>query len=179
MVPLLSRTVIQTAYVVNDIEAAMARWTTAFGVGPFFYNPDVRVTDPQYRGVRTEVRFAGALAQAGSVQVELIQPLGDGPSCYRDLYPAGRQGPHHVAVFAADYDAEVARYRRLGYAEAFSGSNRDMRFAYFDTSADLGVMVEVLEDVPWVRAAFAMVKAAGDSWDGTDPVRGSATQARP
>ena len=82
-----------------------------------------------------------------------------------------------VARFAADYDAEIARYSSMGYEIAFSGSNRDMRFAYFDTSKDLGVMIEVLEDVASVREAFARIKQAGDNWDGTDLIRGSAQQA--
>ena len=35
-------------------------------------------------------------------------------------------------------------------------------------------MVEILEDVPSVREAFGRIKAAGDHWDGTNPVLGSA-----
>ena len=108
------------------------------------------------------------------MQIELIQPLNEVPSCYRDLYPVGTEGPHHIAIFAADFAAEVARYEAEGFAIAFSGANRDMRFAYLDTSAVLGVMVEILEDVPSVREAFGRIKAAGDGWDGTDPVRASA-----
>jgi hypothetical protein len=176
VVPLVSRTVIQNAFVVNDIHEAMDRWTRIYGVGPWFFNPDVKVTAPLYRGQPTTAGYAMALAQAGSVQIELIQPLDDQPSCYRDLYPKGTEGPHHIAIFAADYDAEYARYVGLGYEVAFSGSNRDMRFAYIDTSKDLGVMVEILEDVASVREAFARVKEAGDHWDGTDPIRGSASK---
>jgi catechol 2,3-dioxygenase-like lactoylglutathione lyase family enzyme len=175
VVPLLNRTVVQNAFVVTDIEVAMERWTRVFGVGPWFYNPDVNsLTDPRYRGQPSDLRFAGALAQAGSVQIELIQPLNDVPSCYRDLYPKGTEGPHHLAIFAEDFDAECARYAAEGFEVAFSGANRDMRFAYYDTSSVLGVMVEILEDVASVREAFGRIKAAGDGWDGTDPIRASA-----
>ena len=175
MLPLLNRTVVQNAWVVNDLDEAMARWIRVFGIGPFFCNHDIRVTDPRYRGQPTELRFAGAIAQAGSVQVELIQVLNEVPSCYRDLVPAGREAMHHIAVFAEDFDAEVARYTAQGFPIAFSGANRDMRFAYIDTSPALGVMVEILENVESVRSAFANIKAVCDSWDGvTEPVRGSA-----
>jgi hypothetical protein len=177
VVPWIGRTVVQNAYVVEDLDAAMARWATVFGVGPFFANRDIRVDEPRYRGEPTELRFAGAIAQAGDVQIELIQQLDDSPSCYRDLYPAGSEGFHHIAVFVDDLDADIARYEALGAPVAFSGVSRGMRFAYVDTSPMLGIMVELLEDVPSVRKAFALVAEAGRTWDGTDPVRGSASAA--
>jgi hypothetical protein len=177
VVPWIGRTVVQNAYVVEDLDAAMARWATVFGVGPFFANREIRIDDARYRGEPTELRFAGAIAQAGDVQIELIQQLDDSPSCYRDLYPAGREGFHHIAVFVDDLDADIARYEALGAPVAFSGVSRGMRFAYVDTSPMLGIMVELLEDVPSVRKAFALVAEAGRTWDGTDPVRGSASAA--
>lgn len=179
MVPLLARQVVQQAYVVDDIEAAMGRWTDTLGVGPWFYNPDIQVTDTRYRGAPTALRFAGAITYAGDTQLELIQQLDDSPSCYRDLYPRGREGHHHVAIFADDFDADVARYVAAGFPVAFSGANRDMRFAYCDTSSVLGIMVEILEDVPSVRASFGAVRAAAASWDGTDPIRGRAVPPTP
>lgn len=168
-----NRSVIQNAFVVADIEAAMMRWVDTMGVGPWFHNPDVRVEDPRYRGRPTEFGFTGAVAQAGDVQVELIQPLDEHPSCYRDLYPDGTEGFHHVAVFADDFDAEIARYQHLGFEVAFSGVSRGMRFGYVDTSAVLGFMVEVLEDVPAIRDRFAAVAEASRTWDGSDPIRSS------
>lgn len=174
---LTNRSVIQQAFVVSDIDAAMERWTTTFGVGPFFCNRDVQVEDPRYRGEPATFRFAGALAQAGPVQIELIQRLDDEPSCYRDLYPGDTEGFHHVAVFVDDLDAEIERYTAQGFEVAFSGVSRGMRFAYVDTSSALGIMVELLEDVPIVRASFAMIAEAGRDWDGTDPVRDRARPA--
>ena len=140
VVPWIGRTVVQNAYVVEDLDAAMARWTTVFGAGPFFANRDIRIDDARYRGEPTRLRFAGAIAQAGDVQIELIQQLDDSPSCYRDLYPAGSEGFHHIAVFVDDLDADIARYEALGAPVAFSGVSRGMRFAYVDTSPMLGIM---------------------------------------
>lgn len=172
MLPDLARRVVQQAYVVDDIVAAMTRWTDTLGVGPWFYNPDIQVSDTFYRGAPTRLRFAGAITYAGDTQLELIQQLDDSPSCYRDLYPRGREGHHHVAVFADDFDADVARYVERGFPVAFRGANGPMRFAYCDTSAALGIMVEILEDVPTVRASFAAIRDAAAAWDGTDPIRG-------
>lgn len=174
MLPRLGRRIVQQAYVVADIEAAMRRWTDTMGVGPWFFNPSIQVDDTMYRGQPTNLAFAGAITYAGDTQLELIQPLDDSPSCYRDLVPTGQERHHHVAIFADDFDADVARYVAAGFPVAFSGRNRDMRFAYCDTSSVLGIMVEILEDVPSVRASFGAVKAAADAWDGTDPIRGRA-----
>lgn len=175
MTSLSNRSIIQNAYVVVDIDDAMASWTEVFGVGPWFCSRDVQIDDARYRGMTTGVRFAGAIAQAGDVQVELIQPLDDAPSCYRDLYPAGTEGFHHVAVFADDFEAEIGRYLSAGFEVAFSGVSRDVHFGYVDTSRELGFMVEVLEDRPSIRTRFDMVAEAGRNWDGSDPVRGSSS----
>ncbi len=123
------------------------------------------------RSEPTEFAFAGAIAQAGDVQIELLQTLDDQLSCYRDLYPAGTEGIHHVGIFADDFDAEIGRYEDLGFEVAFTRVSRGMRFGYVDTSAALGFMVELLEDVPAVRGRFATIAEAARDWDGTDPIR--------
>ena len=173
------RSIVQVAYVVDDIVASMHRWTNVFGVGPWMHNPDIRVTAPRYRGRPTDLRFAGAVTHSGGVQLELIQQLDDSPSCYRDLFPRGREGQHHVAVFAGDFDADVARYVDEGFPVAFEGTHRDMRFAYVDASPALGVMIEILEDVASIREAFAGIEAASRAWDGTEPIRSRTTGGAP
>ena len=135
----------QMGYVVPDLAAAMAQWTEILGVGPFAVLPRIVIDQPLYRGKPTDVEIEVATEEAGNVQIELIEQKNPVPSCYRDLFEAGSGGLHHVAVHAADYDTEVARYVEMGFPNAFCGVYQGIRFAYMDTSPRLGIMVEVVE----------------------------------
>ncbi len=169
--PATNHKIVQIAYVVNDIEEAARRWTKTFGVGPFFVLKSPQVGNPLYRGRPGKVDFSAALAQAGDLHVELIEQHCDSPSCYRDLIPKGKEGFHHVAVIVENYDKEVARYEALGCPVAASGEFGPLRFCYVDASATMNGMVEVLEDLPFIRNYFDRIRQASENWDGRDPLR--------
>lgn len=175
--PLTNHKILQMAYVVRDLKAAARYWTDTFGIGPFFVLDRPQVGTPLYRGQPQAVEFSAALAQAGDIHVELIEQHCQSPSCYRDLVPEGRDGFHHVAVIVEDYEAEVARYQGLGFEVASSGTFGPLKFCYVDTSPALGCMIEVLEDLPFIHNYFARVRAAGEAWDGTDPLRDASALA--
>lgn len=140
-----NQTITQMGYVVDKLETAMARWSDTLGIGPFTVIPHVPIDGGLYRGAPTQVDISVATAESGAIQIELIEQHNDVASCYRDLFPAGREGLHHVAVHTADYDAEVGRYEAMGCPAAFAGVYQGTRFVYMDTSATLGIMVEVVE----------------------------------
>src|ERR1700681_1677621 len=104
----------QLGYVVEDAPAAMEYWITALDVGPFFYLPSPPLNELRYRGEPTDARIAVAITYSGDLQVELIQPLDDHPSPYRDFQSSFGSGLHHIAHFTNDYDAALASYRARG-----------------------------------------------------------------
>lgn len=161
----------QMAWVVDDLEAAVRRWVESSNVGPFYVIAHAKVERVRYRGVPAQLDFSGALAQAGDIQIELIQQHNDGPSAYRDVFPKGAQGFHHMCTFVDDFDAEIARYAARGAVAAVDGAFGDMRFAYLDTRADLGHMTEIIEDRASIRDVFKIVADAAADWDGRDPIR--------
>jgi methylmalonyl-CoA/ethylmalonyl-CoA epimerase len=165
--------VFQNSYVVPDIDAALARWTGRLGVGPFYIYRHLDVGEVTYRGRPSRLDASFALAQAGDIEVELIQQHDDSPSAYRDAFPADRGGFHHVGAWVEDFDAVKAQYERLGYPAVTTGGAPDIggRFAYMDTRADLGVMVELVEWRQDLADFQAMLIRAAADWDGTDPVR--------
>ncbi len=164
------RTVFQNAWVVPDLEAAVDRWVTELGVGPFFVMVQDRLVDVTYRGEPAELAMRVALAQAGPVQIELIDQTSDGPSAYRDSVPAGDMGFHHMCVWTHDIDADTEYFASLGYPAATMGRS-GARFAYYDTRPLLGCMLEVVEHQPRIEALFGAIAAASVDWDGADPVR--------
>ena len=165
----------QNGYVVADLDAALAHWTRVLGVGPFFRIDRQPLSGFRFAGAPSDAAIAVALAQSGGIQIELIQPLDDHPSAFRDFRRAGREGLQHVAFWPADFDAALAHAAARGLTvlqEGCSGSGgADERFAYLREQAHPGTMIELSETVGAKGALFAAVAAAADGWDGTDPVR--------
>lgn len=135
----------QTGFVVDNIDAAVERWQKTSGLGEFEYIRHVQVDDGLYRGQPTRIDFSVAVIQTPTLNIEFIAQHDDVPSCYRDLFPRGREGLHHVAVRSHDYDADLARYLAGGFVSAFCGTYQGTRFNYIDTSPSLGIMVELVE----------------------------------
>ena len=165
--------VFQSAYIVNDLRAAMKHWHDTNGAGPFYFMENVTMGPDtfSYRGTPSTVNFGVALGNMGNIQLELIQPYDDLPSAYRDTYKSGAEGFHHFGIVAHDYDAAITHYAARGYAISQSGVSNGMRFAYFDARRDSQCMLEVVENVATFRAVIAGLAKATDGWDGHDPYR--------
>lgn len=157
--------IIQFSWVVPSLEEAALRWYRTTGIGPFLVNRHLRIGDLKYRGLPAETDFSTAIAQAGPVQIELVQQHDTSASCYRDIVSAGAEALHHVAIITPDYEGTTERYRHRGAEIAMSGTFGDVRFCYVDTSPTLGHMTEILEDRPTIRAFFAAVQKAAQRWD--------------
>ena len=165
------RTVFQNAWVVDDVEAACMKWVNEMGVGPFFLTDyTTQFEEISYRGEPSELRMTVALAQAGPVQIELIQPNME-RCAYRDSVPAGTVGFHHVCVWTHDIDADTAYFESLGYPTANRGRAGPTQFAYYDTRALMGCMLEVVTRHAAVEERFAQIARAAEGWDGRDPIR--------
>ena len=162
----------QLGYVVDDISAAMAHWLEALDVGPFFYLPAPPLHDLVYRGEPTGARIAVAITYSGDLQVELIQPLDDEPSPYRDFQSDYGSGLHHVAHFTDEYDAALASYRAKGRIPYYEGRGltADQRFSYFDSPSHGGTVNEVVETSGF-GGFFEFMRAQSAEWDGTEPIR--------
>jgi catechol 2,3-dioxygenase-like lactoylglutathione lyase family enzyme len=167
----------QVAYVVPDIEAAMDYWASVLGVGPWFYNPRVPIANYTYRGERYEPHNSVALANAGGLQVELLQIRNDVPSMYRDFIRAGHQGAQHFAYWTENFDADLARAESAGFEVCMGGEvGRNGRFVYFEDKAGHpglhpGTVVELSEVAGPKGKLFKLIREASQDWDGSDPIR--------
>jgi hypothetical protein len=162
---------VQQAYVVDDIDAAVDYWVKTWKVGPFYVLRHAQWENLRYRGRPATVDASFAMAQAGPIQIELCQQHNDAPSCYRDVFPAGHQGFHHVATVTDDYEAEIARLSTAGFDIAMEGTFGEMKFAYVDTRAVAGFMTEVISNWAPVSESHRMIAEASFGWDGRDPLR--------
>jgi hypothetical protein len=171
--PLIRYPIVQYAYVVNDIDAAVQHWVETVGAGPFFVSRNHVGKNHTYRGQLDSAVFSYAFGQAGPAQVQLIQCMDDSPSVYRDMFAPGEEGFHHVACLVPHelMPAEVARFTDAGY-EVGSTLHSYVPVAYLDTRSALGFFVELHGLNEDVEELFREIREAHEQWDGvTDPIR--------
>ncbi len=162
----------QNGYVVRDIEAAMRHWSDVLGIGPWFYSERAPIEDFQYRGAPSDCVISIALANSGALQIELIEQRNDAPSLYRDFLDAGHEGLQHIAYWTDRFDDALRVADNLGWRLGQSGHvGMPGRFAYFDTEAHPGTVVELSETNGPKGAMFKRIAAASRDWDGRDPIR--------
>jgi glyoxalase/bleomycin resistance protein/dioxygenase superfamily protein len=164
--------VVQMAYVVPDVRAAIASWVADLGVGPWFLLEHFTGVDAVYRGEPSRADVAIAMAFAGHVQIELIQPLDDHPSVYRETVEQRGYGFHHVGLATDDLAASVAEREAAGATVAFrAGVPTGGTVVYLDGGAALPGFVELIEGTAGMDEVFTRYWRASVDWDGSDPVR--------
>jgi hypothetical protein len=162
----------QVCYVVRDREAAMAKWINLYGAGPFF-TAEFKLGGHEYRGRPATVDVRVGLAYSSSLNIELLQPMQDGPSIYHEVLDTRGEGIHHFWRRSHDFDAEIARFDAAGCPVVAGGPIPGIGKSYFvDTLATLGVFTEIQELSDAVYVALDEMHAAHLAWDGrTDPIR--------
>ena len=143
------KSVDQVAVVVRDIDTAMEHYTNELGIGPwavYTFSPDW--IDMTFRGKEQGYTMKLALAQLGPVMYELIEPV-EGPSSYEEFLNERGEGLHHLGYFVEDIDAEIKNMESKGFALIQSGRNFGKEgggaYAYFETEASLGHIIEAIE----------------------------------
>jgi Glyoxalase/Bleomycin resistance protein/Dioxygenase superfamily len=163
--------VMQIAYIVPDLRAAIEHYRRATNVGPWYVSEHFIGEDKKYRGVATDVDMTIAMSYSNQMCIELIQQLNDVPSVYTEVRDQRGYGFHHWGVGTYDFERDAAHYRSRGYELAFWTMLRGAPLAYFDTTAHLPGMIELIEMNSMREDMFTMMYEASRTWDGTDPVR--------
>ena len=163
----------QTAYVTRDIRATIRHFVDVAVIGPWFLAENMRLTNVRSRGVPTEINMHVALANAGAMQIEIIQPLGKPSTMYDDWlerHPTGLLVQHH-AVWPVDYEQVCRDATARGWEMILDGEIEIGAFAYFRHPAQPEVTIEVSHLTERRRQVFAAIAEAAQGWDGTDPLR--------
>lgn len=163
----------QNGYVVPDIEAAMNYWATVMGVGPWLYLEQAPIKDFQYLGAPSEIDVSIALANAGPLQIELIQQRNDAPSMYRDFVRAGNIGLQHVAYWTENFDQALAAAEARGLTIGQSGysGSPDGRFVYFTAEEHPGTVIELSEVSGAKGQLFRKIRERCAVWDGKNVIQ--------
>ncbi len=158
--------VFQYAYLVDDIAAAAAAWADTVGAGPFFVAAHHRADRFEYRGTSVEADVSYAFGYSGGSQIQLIQQHDELPSIYRDAYPEGGTGFHHVGMLVVDYASERRRLLDAGVDLACELWANDIVACYFDTRSAIGAMTELHIYTDRIAATFERWHQAHIDWDG-------------
>ena len=162
----------QIAYFVADVRAAAAAHSATFGSGPYFVAEHIALRLSLHRGQAAPLDHSSAYGQWGGVMIEFVQQNNDGPSVFRDLYPDGGEGLHHVALFVDDLAAARAHFEEQGFPTAlYAEMNDGFAFAMMDAVARYGHFIELYEGVPQLTGFYDLVRAAHEGWDGQDVIR--------
>ena len=168
----------QLALVVRDADKVMRHLAESLGVGPFYVMREIAPTDYHYRGkpAPAPVLTLG-FAQAGPLQIEIIQQHNDAPSGYLDFLSGGLEGCQHVATWfgdPAEYDAARQRMLDAGLTLVHENGARAVgfRFAYFSTDLPGGLMLEIAEALsPAIKPLTDLIASSAETWDGSEPIR--------
>ncbi|MBT0670945.1 VOC family protein [Novosphingobium profundi] len=165
--------VVQTAFVVEDLAAAIERQIADCGAGPFFRLDHFLRPGQVYRGAPSRADIALAMGFAGHMLIELIQPLDEHPSVYREAIARRGYGFHHFGVGARDVDEAARAYRARGFVEAFRAevpTGGEVIYLDGGNGAQDG-FIELIPVSAGMDAHFTAMWRASLDWDGRDQVR--------
>ena len=164
--------IVQNAFVVRDLDAAVEYWSTQIGVGPFYLLDHIQYGAVYFRGAPLTMDMSVAIAQWGGMQIELIVQHDTAASIYTEFLARHGEGLQHLGVMTESLDEHLERLRPLGIEPVQWGATANgMRFAYINTDRQAGGMIELIETGPAVEAFFAKVRNAAVNWDGSRPLR--------
>jgi len=167
--------IVQTAYVVPDIRAAIEWWIEDGRVGPWFLLDSFTGPEQRYRGAPTQADVAIAMSFAGHMMIELIQPKDTRPSVYQETISRQGYGHHHVGIAYEDVEVAREQYHKRGYHEAFSTPVPSGGKVYYmgDGPGAPGAppFVELIPATDGMDEMFTRFWRASVDWDRREPVR--------
>lgn len=149
---------LQMAYVTADLDAAMQKFGQRYGVSNWLPMPGIEVETAPGKAATANI----ALAYVGSVQLELIEPVGGDDAIYREAVPSSGTRFHHFAQQIAtevELDAAEAAARAQLVPIAMHGSSGGglVRYFYTDHRDTLGHYVEHIWYAPEMVAFLDQV----------------------
>lgn len=163
--------IMQNGYVVEDWRTAAEHWARVLDVGPFFAMQHLEFEWCEYRGKRVNIDMSVGIAYSGDFQIELVQQHNDAPSIYRDFLRDNAPGLQHVGALTSNLDESLQGGGFLDRIVQQGVTAAGVRFAYVDTVAFNGTMLELIETNPSMLKAFAYMQKEAENWDRIEAIR--------
>jgi methylmalonyl-CoA/ethylmalonyl-CoA epimerase len=150
-----STTLAQVAIIVRDIEASAKRYAEIFNLPVpevISLGPGLEVNQT-YHGQPSDARAKLAFFSLGQVELELIEPMG-GESTWQEVLDRKGEGFHHIAFWVDGMQKSVDFLKARGVPMIQRGDMGEGQYAYFDAEAQLGLVLELLENKRAARAEY-------------------------
>ena len=140
--------ILQICFITEDLDRSVKWFSELTGKKPSHSGKaaDAAQAKAVYRGRQASVGCRLVLFEFGNIDVEFLEP-GPEPSVWRDFLREKGPGCHHIAFKTRNLTKRGNFLHSKGHAllqrGEFDGGGG--RYAYYDTEADLGVLVELLE----------------------------------
>jgi hypothetical protein len=138
---------VQIGIVVRDLKRSTELLSSIFGLGPFHFIEWPNRPDAKYwfHGQQESIKIRQAFVQAGSLELELIQPLEGSRNAYREFLDTKGEGIHHVLFETADMDQAVDEFAHKGVRVLQNGTGirPGTRWALLDTQDLVGFLIEL------------------------------------
>lgn len=140
----------QICIIVPDIDKAAENFWNVFGIGPWnFYTYGKPLVKRMTRnGKPAEYKMRVALANAGNMRIELIEPL-EGDTVYKEFVDKHGYGVHHLGVLTENMAESIKQAEDAGMAMTQDGAgfgpDDDGHYAYIDTEELIGTTIELIE----------------------------------
>lgn len=139
--------------VVHNIEAALERMQSICTLGEHkiidFPPKEMKKEEIQlyYQGEKTWYSARFCFIKMGVTEIELIEPV-DGPSVWKDFLRDHGEGIHHLKYEVDSLNESIRFFKSKGIAciqyGSAVGANLGKTWAYFDTTKELGYIIEAL-----------------------------------
>jgi methylmalonyl-CoA/ethylmalonyl-CoA epimerase len=146
------RKAVQIGIVVPNLEQSTRLLMELFGIGPFRFiewpdRPDSRYW---FRGHEESIRIRQGFAQAGVLELELIQPVDGEQNAYRQFLRDHGGGIHHVLFEVDDMDAivTVLAHQGVSVLQAGTGIRPGTRWVLLDSFKLVGFLIELRQRAP-------------------------------
>jgi catechol 2,3-dioxygenase-like lactoylglutathione lyase family enzyme len=137
--------------VVKDLDQAVAQWK-AMGFSDIRVSAPNKGVDRTYHGKPIDVALKQAFVHGTRPMIELMEPVGDGPSPWGDYLKEHGEALHHIAYRVPDTGPELEKYRKLGMETTASGKwpEGETRWGTFHYVQDPkgGIIVEFISRIP-------------------------------
>jgi len=141
------RAIVQIGVVVKDIEKASAAYADLLGVAvpKWSWTDTEDKAHTQFKGKPSPARAKLAFIELKNITLELIEPDRN-PSTWREFLDTKGEGVHHIAFEIKGMDDETALLAKKGMSLLQKGDYEGGRYAYIDGAANLGLILELLEN---------------------------------
>ncbi|MDD3242400.1 MAG: VOC family protein [Eubacteriales bacterium] len=138
----------QLGVLVENMEEATQKAAAFFGkpVPPIVTTAGYEQTQAEYRGAPCYGRIYQSFFDLPNIQLELIQPMDEMPSVWRECLDEAGNGLHHLAFQVKGMAEVLADCQAKGMPLLQRGEYPGGRYAYVDDRAGSGMILEFLEN---------------------------------